>query len=892
MSGFDVPFPAGGPPLLTVAAAVYRSFDENYFTFLALRAYHGWDFDLLAVDNGPEPCRRTAAVLRSVGGRYVHRPDLNGTSRPRDACFRYARTPWVMVIDNHVLLVPGAVAAAQAYAAAHPDSRDIVSGPILGDDARWVATHWADSVPSGLWGSWSGDARFREAWALAPDGWDPAAARARAAALPPFEIPAMGLGLWLMRRAAWPGFNPHFRGFGGEEGYIHHKVRQLGGRAVCLPALMWHHKFRDVSGEWQATPYPSSRTDHVRNILIGARELGLAAAAAGVDVLAEATEHFGKEVGGRPGVERLAAEAAVLQPAAGPVVLPRLKVLGVWYTNNAAPIRLLQASLRTVQTAAADSRHEVRVGTCAWAAVPGNPFPEVVAGPDIRTPAGHAAIIKQVRAAWAAATEDGWEPDLVCFLEHDVLYPAEYFTRVGDAAALNPDAPVVSHRDYIGLNATGWQGVRERHEPLHQLALRPAVARANLDRAAADCVRQGWAYLEPDHGLPRADWAQVPYAGFAPAVHVNWEPDRGGGRRFTSHGEVCYEPVSTLGPNGTPLTVHPYWREATAWWPHPQPAARPPAGCGACGKAAPAAATLPGDIEAWFQAARDRPSDFHEHMETFRALAAEAGSVTELCDWGKPARIAAAAAGVPVVSYGKTARPEWAVLARLVGDRFTGTAVADFAALDIAPTGLLFIDRDHRASQVYADLVRHAGKASKYVVVHTATTFGEVGDDGGPGVMPGIRRWLREGAAKEWVVSRFDEKNHGLIVLSRDAARREPVKLGLREAARYLKTRVKHALAGGTYLPLPMALERLGECHVCDKRGGAEGNNCTVCKCFLARVPDTAPVNRGQPGKVFFPTESCPIGKWNPRPDDGVKMTPEEVAAMLDGVAAAGEARA
>lgn len=89
----------------------------------------------------------------------------------------------------------------------------------------------------------------------------------------PYEIPGMGLGLFSMRREAWPGFNEHFRGFGGEEMYIHEKVRQRGGRALCLPWLKWGHRFARPNG----TPYLSVCTvfNKVRNYILGHMELGL-----------------------------------------------------------------------------------------------------------------------------------------------------------------------------------------------------------------------------------------------------------------------------------------------------------------------------------------------------------------------------------------------------------------------------------------------------------------------------------------------------------------------------------------------------------------------------------------------------------------------------------------
>jgi hypothetical protein len=104
-----------------------------------------------------------------------------------------------------------------------------------------------------MWGVWGND----------PRGADPAAA--------PFEIPMQGLGVFACRRAAWPGFNPRLRGFGGEEGYIHEKFRQRGGRVLCLPFLRWVHRFARPHG----IPYPACWEERIRNYLLTFDELGL-----------------------------------------------------------------------------------------------------------------------------------------------------------------------------------------------------------------------------------------------------------------------------------------------------------------------------------------------------------------------------------------------------------------------------------------------------------------------------------------------------------------------------------------------------------------------------------------------------------------------------------------
>lgn len=73
------------------------------------------------------------------------------------------------------------------------------------------------------------------------------------------------------RKDAWLGFHPQFRGFGGEEGYIHEKFRRAGRSVWCLPFLRWLHRF----GRPQGVTYPLMRENRVRNYLLGRLELGL-----------------------------------------------------------------------------------------------------------------------------------------------------------------------------------------------------------------------------------------------------------------------------------------------------------------------------------------------------------------------------------------------------------------------------------------------------------------------------------------------------------------------------------------------------------------------------------------------------------------------------------------
>ena len=166
--------------------------------------------------------------------------------------------------------LPGSSPDLKNYYQAHPDSRDLLQGPLLKDTLARVSTHWHPVWRDQMWGVWSVDRR-----GLEPEG-------------EPFEIPMQGMGAFSCRTAVWPGFNPAFRGFGGEEGYIHEKFRQRGGRCLCLPWLRWVHRFGRSSGP----PYPLAIEDKLRNYLIGFLELGLD--------LEPALEHFAEFLLPRP----------------------------------------------------------------------------------------------------------------------------------------------------------------------------------------------------------------------------------------------------------------------------------------------------------------------------------------------------------------------------------------------------------------------------------------------------------------------------------------------------------------------------------------------------------------------------------------------------------------
>lgn len=256
------------PPKITVGMATHRDFAGTYFTVRSLRRHHPEIADrleILVVDNSPEfPDRAnyngpaTASErLRQLlgmthGGRYIPFDGVQGTSAPRDLVFREAAGEIVICIDSHVLLDPQALSKTVNWLDAKPNFNGLFHGPMLMDDDSPV-THMDPVWRSKMYG----------VWATLPD-FDPLGE--------PREIPMHGLGLFGCRKKDWLGFNPAFREFGGEEGYIHHKYRQADRPVMLFPWLRWSHMFRDVFANAE---YPSSMRARIRNYVIGWSELGL-----------------------------------------------------------------------------------------------------------------------------------------------------------------------------------------------------------------------------------------------------------------------------------------------------------------------------------------------------------------------------------------------------------------------------------------------------------------------------------------------------------------------------------------------------------------------------------------------------------------------------------------
>jgi phage gp36-like protein len=248
-------------PKLTIGMATYDDFDGVFFTIQAIRMYHKEildEIEFIIIDNNPSSAH-SDSIRNFIGQIINHTPikhvlagDWKSTA-VRDMVFQEASAPYVLCADSHVLLEPGSLAKLLQYYKEYPDTNNLLQGPMLYDCLDAPVTHMEPVWRDHMYGTWATNKLGIKPWAA------------------PFEIPMHGMGLFTCRKEAWLGFNKKFKGFGGEEGYIHEKYRKAGYKTLCLPFLRWNHRFERPNG----VKYRLDLTDRIWNYFVGHIENGL-----------------------------------------------------------------------------------------------------------------------------------------------------------------------------------------------------------------------------------------------------------------------------------------------------------------------------------------------------------------------------------------------------------------------------------------------------------------------------------------------------------------------------------------------------------------------------------------------------------------------------------------
>lgn len=237
--------------------ATYDDYDGTYFTTQALQLYHDIlkkiDYEIIIIDNNPdsEHGKANKNLINWMNGKGKYIPFTNKTSTAvRNEIFKNASGKYAISMDCHVFLAPGSLESLLSYYESKPDCKDIVQGPMLYDDHKNYCTQFDPVWRGDMYGVWGTNKEACETGQ-------------------PFEIPMMGLGVFSCETKNWLGFNEAFKGFGGEEGYIHEKFRRNGGKAICLPGFKWTHRFNRPNG----VKYRLVLEDRIFNYFVGWLEI-------------------------------------------------------------------------------------------------------------------------------------------------------------------------------------------------------------------------------------------------------------------------------------------------------------------------------------------------------------------------------------------------------------------------------------------------------------------------------------------------------------------------------------------------------------------------------------------------------------------------------------------
>lgn len=244
---------------LTIGMATYNDYDGVYFTIQSLRMYHSEvmdDVEFVIVNNSPD--EKYQKALENLC-KHIKQPikcvqftEYNASSI-KNLVFEYANTPYVLVIDCHVLLETCSVKKLIEFFDKGLDEGNLLQGPLLHDDLCSVSTSFNNEWGTGMQGKWHTNEEYVDS------------------SSEPFEIHAQGMGMFACRKDSWLRYSEYMRGFGGEEVYIHNKYRLSGKKTLCLPFMRWVHRFTRING----APYPNKWQDRYRNYIVGRLELGM-----------------------------------------------------------------------------------------------------------------------------------------------------------------------------------------------------------------------------------------------------------------------------------------------------------------------------------------------------------------------------------------------------------------------------------------------------------------------------------------------------------------------------------------------------------------------------------------------------------------------------------------
>lgn len=201
--------------------------------------------------------------------------------------------------------------------------------------------------------------------------------------------------------------------------------------------------------------------------------------------------------------------------------------IGIFYTNNKLKDIILNKSLDTILRAKIFSG-KTEIIVCSQKVKSQNYFIEIES---LFKNNHHANIATQILQALHAVKNYN-HFKYVSFLEHDVLYPEDYFNY--------PDfeEDCMCNDNFIGVCGTGFQQKKQNDQPLHQMTMKYGYAVNYFEKLILTYLKGEFSMLEPP----------IKHRCFNknPSIHVNH------GKSFTSHYNI-YSKTTTQ--------EDPYWGE-------------------------------------------------------------------------------------------------------------------------------------------------------------------------------------------------------------------------------------------------------------------------------------------------------------------------------------------
>jgi len=207
----------------------------------------------------------------------------------------------------------------------------------------------------------------------------------------------------------------------------------------------------------------------------------------------------------------------------------KFKRLGIFYSNNNNP-KIYPAIDKSLSTIKEASEGKADIITCTWNPINNNPFHQIKSW---YTSQSHLNQLLQIMQCLYAAQEMN-DYEYVSFLEHDVMYPVEYFDYPDFE-----DNQVITNMNYGGVNINGWQHRGQNDEPFHQMTMKFNDAIKHCERILPNALRTNSGMIETQI-LERYQW-DCPNE----AIHINH------GVHFTSHNSIYKKTDLYLN--------HPYW---------------------------------------------------------------------------------------------------------------------------------------------------------------------------------------------------------------------------------------------------------------------------------------------------------------------------------------------